>query len=151
MCYARVATILLTQECLSVIWVPLKYNISKIRQCTPYKREMPKYKIIKMTYLASLNVCFFLIQIIFTVIWSCQSTENQKTTTKELKKGLSWLKGHISCLHTTWSVSCFFRLQVCIWQFCFRNTYKNKVFQQRSWTENAWAHRKLLCLTEQQM
>lgn len=76
-----------------------------------------------------------------------RAQKTRKLNHKKRKKALSWLRGHIRCLHGTWSRICFLQLQVFIWQFCFRITYKKNVFQQRRWTENAWTHRKTLCLT----
>lgn len=61
--------------------------------------------------------------------------KTRKVKHKKEKKALSWLRGHIRCLHGTWSRIRFLQLCVFIWQFCFRITYKKNVFQQRSWTE----------------
>lgn len=107
---------------------------------------MSQYKINKMTYLASLNALLF-IQIILQLFYPVKAQKTRKLKHKKQKKALSWLRGHIRCLHGTWSRICFLQLQVFIWQFCFRITYKKNVFQQRRWTENAWTHRKTLCLT----
>lgn len=88
--------------------------------------------------------CFFLFKSSSQLFCPVRAQKTRKLQQKKEKKGLNWLKGHISCLHTTWSVSRFFRLQVCIWQFCFRNTYKNKVFSTEELNRKCLSTQKAL-------